>query len=97
MDHHVSIDPTVSNPQPDGHDSYTYHGQQFQKSVESTPFSIHLHTPGELVITAVINNHIRKTLHPPLRYNVHDLPSAFVAHGRRKSQQIDDGLFSRFV
>ncbi|TFK64436.1 hypothetical protein BDN72DRAFT_264822 [Pluteus cervinus] len=70
---------------------YNLHGQNFQREVYDRPFSLFLERPGELVITSITNRGIRKQLVPSLRYNIHALPSAMVAHGGELDQDITEG------
>lgn len=74
--------------------SYTLNGQPFHKEVYQRPFGISLDRPGELIITSIAHQGVRKNLPKELFYSIHPLPAAYVARGRVISQDITAGIIS---
>lgn len=71
---------------------YKVNGKQHTQEAKSSPFYLVQQQPGEFVINSVAHQQKRcKAAVADLRFNVHQLPSAQVGHGKRIIQDIHEG------
>ncbi|EIW87006.1 hypothetical protein CONPUDRAFT_44325 [Coniophora puteana RWD-64-598 SS2] len=71
---------------------YRINGKPYTQDAKSSPFSLLQQQAGEFTVTSVAHQHkLCKATVTDLHYNVHELPSAQVGHGKRVYQDIHEG------
>jgi hypothetical protein len=77
---------------------YQINGKSYTQEVQKSPFSLLQQQPGEVVITSIAHQQkMCKASVTDLHFNVHQLPSAQVAHGKNILHDIHEGKRSPYV